>query len=45
MSLHYLFNTFDPILYQVISLGGYANDPLDESRENARWHTEDNCHS
>ena len=33
-------DAFDPVLNRVISLGGYSNDPLDERRENAKWHTE-----
>jgi hypothetical protein len=32
-------DAFDPILNRVISYGGFANDPLDEHRENAEWHT------
>ena len=33
-------DAFDPVLNRVISLGGYSNDPLDESRENAQWQTD-----
>ena len=40
-SIHTI-DAFDPILNRVISLGGYANDPLNESRENARWHSDGN---
>ena len=35
-------DAFDLILNRVTSLGGFANDPLDESRENARWHNDGN---
>ena len=40
-SMHTI-DAFDSILNRVILLGGYANDPLDESRENARGHTDGN---
>ena len=40
-SIHTI-DAFYLILNRVVSLGGYANDPLNESRENARWHTEGN---
>ena len=30
-------DAFDPSLQQVLSAGGYCNDPIDEVRENAEW--------
>ena len=35
--LNHLIDAYDPQTSSVLSVAGYVNDPLKESRENARW--------